>query len=511
MNLPDENQFFRDLTLRISGHLEIEKGLHECFKYISQYLPGDAIYLERYEPDFSAIRVIARANHNGYKRMDALVTLEKEATLQMRAMLKAGFPKYVLFNNSNDVPVSRNMLSLLGEPPSSILSNMLIVDDHMMGALTLIAHGQDHFTEEHLALYQVIREPFFIAMSNALEHREVLKLQKVLAEENKFLRGELHRLSGEEIVGAHFGLRKVMQQVSQVAPLDSPVLLTGETGVGKDVIANAIHYSSSRSKGPMISVNCGAIPESLIDSELFGHEKGAFTGAIAQKLGRFERAGGGTIFLDEIGELPLEAQVRLLRVLQSKEIERVGGTQTINLDIRIIAATNRNLEELVEEGKFREDLWFRLNVFPILIPPLRERLQDIPELLQYFINLKSKDLKLPQIPTLAPTAIDALMDYHWPGNVRELQNIVERALIINPGGPLSFDQILRPGRKNNTNSNHQSDNLDETISMHIQRVLNKTGGKIHGPGGAAELLGINANTLRNRMNKLGIEYGRKMN
>jgi transcriptional regulator with GAF, ATPase, and Fis domain len=349
-------------------------------------------------------------------------------------------------------------------------------------------------------------------MSNALKHRELMKIKDLLADDNRFLHKELHRLNGEEIVGDNFGLREVMQQVRQVSPMDSPVLLTGETGVGKDVIANAIHHSSDRRKEAFISVNCGAIPESLIDSELFGHEKGAFTGAIAQKKGRFERANKGTIFLDEIGELPLEAQVRLLRVLQTREIERVGGTQTINLDIRVIAATNRDLEELVTQGDFREDLWFRLNVFPIWIPPLRERKADIPALLQHFINLKSKELKLPAIPSLAPAAVDTLLDYHWPGNVRELQNIIERALILNPKGPLRFDHILVNNRgKTSRKSGGKRDNLEEVISAHIRSVLNKTDGKIHGPGGAAELLGINANTLRNRMNKLGIVYGRRTN
>lgn len=508
MNRADENQFFRDLTLRICGNLELEKGLHECFQYLTQFMPGDAIYLERYEPDFSAIRIMARADRNGSKRMNTLVTLPKDAREQMKEMHKSGFPMYFLANESDDIPVSRNMLRQLKEPPSSILSTTLVVDNHLMGAVTLIAHGKNHFNDTHVEMYQLLREPFFLALSNAMEHWEVLKLQKLLADENHFLRGELHRLSGDEIIGAHFGLREVMKQTQQVAPLDSPVLLSGETGVGKDVIANAIHYTSPRNEGPFISVNCGAIPESLIDSELFGHEKGAFTGAIAQKKGRFERAHGGTIFLDEIGELPLEAQVRLLRVLQNKEIERVGGTKTIHLDIRIIAASNKNLEDLVNDGKFREDLWFRLNVFPIWIPPLRERKQDIPALLQHFIHAKSKELKLPGIPELSPDAIENLFDYEWPGNVRELQNIVERALIINPGGPLSFDRILSPNQKNRVRK-AKSDNLDEIISSHIQNVLNRSSGKIHGPGGAAEKLGVNANTLRNRMNKLGISYGRK--
>jgi transcriptional regulator with GAF, ATPase, and Fis domain len=256
-------------------------------------------------------------------------------------------------------------------------------------------------------------------------------------------------------------------------------------------------------------VNCGAIPDTLIDSELFGHEKGAFTGALAQKRGRFERADKGTIFLDEIGELPLQAQVRLLKVLQSREIERVGGVKTIPLDIRIIAATNRRLEEMVKLNQFREDLWFRLNVFPIWIPPLRERRSDIPALLQHFISLKSRELKLLDIPTVSPGVTDILMNYHWPGNVRELQNVVERELILNPNGPLTFSQMNISAHNDiekQTTQHFESDNLDEVTAMHIRNVLKKSDGKIHGKGGAADLLGINASTLRNRMNKLGIAY-----
>ena len=358
----------------------------------------------------------------------------------------------------------------------------------------------------------MLKEPLIIALSNTLKHREILKYNELLSDVYRFLSVDMWRISGDEIVGANFGLRDVMFKVQQVAALDSPVLLLGETGTGKDVVANAIHYSSTRSNGPFVSVNCGAIPDTLIDSELFGHEKGAFTGALSQKRGRFERAHQGTIFLDEIGELPLQAQVRLLTVLQNRKIERVGGVKTIQLDIRIIAATNRNLEEMVKENQFREDLWFRLNVFPILIPPLRDRKADIPGLLQHFINLKSKELKLLEIPTVSPGATDKLMEYGWPGNVRELQNIVERELILNPKGPLRFNEMSL-SMKNVAGSNDEyfpeTDNLNEITSRHILRVLAKTKGQVHGSGGAAELLGINASTLRNRMNKLGIEY-RKM-
>ncbi len=244
----------------------------------------------------------------------------------------------------------------------------------------------------------------------------------------------------------------------------------------------------------------------------FGHEKGAFTGALSLKRGRFERAHKGTIFLDEIGELPMQAQVRLLRVLQNKEIERIGGVDIISLDIRIIAATNRHLEKMVERGEFREDLWFRLNVFPITVPPLRDRTIDIPALIQHFINLKAKELKLASIPSLAPGAIEPIMNYEWPGNVRELQNVIERALILNPKGPLSFDHlgVDAPAPVGVSEcSLEESYNLDEIISHHISRVLKITKGKINGAEGAAALLGVNPSTLRNRMKKLGVSYGKK--
>ena len=291
------------------------------------------------------------------------------------------------------------------------------------------------------------------------------------------------------------------------------MLLLGQTGVGKDVIANAIHVLSSRTDGLFVKVKCGAIPESLIDSELFGHEKGAFTGAMAQKRGRFERANHGTIFLDEIGELPPQAQVRLLRVLQDKEIERVGGTKTIQLDIRIIAATNRNLEEMVQTGQFREDLWFRVNVFPIWIPPLRQRKSDIPALIQHFIHKKARELKLPGIPALSPGATAPLMASDWPGNVRDLENIVERGLILNPKSPITFENLALTPPQAQTQAFQQAaviETLDQVIARHIRFALSQTNGKIHGKGGAAELLVINPNTLRSRMQKLNIHYERKI-
>jgi len=319
-------------------------------------------------------------------------------------------------------------------------------------------------------------------------------------------------LTGDKIIGASYGLKSVIDMASQVATLVSPVLLRGETGTGKDLIANAIHQLSAFKEGPFIKVNCGAIPESLIDAELFGHEKGAFTGALFQKRGCFERADNGTIFLDEVGELPLQVQVRLLRVLQFKEIQRVGGSEPVKINIRIIAATHRNLEEMVHAKQFREDLWFRLNVFPIFIPPLRDRKDDIQELVSHMIIKKSRELNLTRIPTVSSSTLKKFRDYEWPGNVRELENVIERALILSRSETINLDAIFPSEIVTSVKTVTSCQNIipiDELLSDHIRNTLLKCGGKVQGRGGAAELLKINASTLRNMMKRLGIQYGRK--
>jgi transcriptional regulator with GAF, ATPase, and Fis domain len=506
----ETNEFFRQATLRICGNLEIEEALQRLLILMTDVMPVTKLYLQYYDADYTAMRTIAYADEAECQKLDLLTPLSAEAKE------RAGNPPMeqdaYLIDDPQAFPVSREMKKFHNLQTTSIIVLVLRSRGQTLGFLILITEKSEKFSNKHLELALLLKEPLIIAMSNTLKHREVLKLNDLLVDDNQYLHGELRRLSGDEIVGANYGLRDVMQKVRQVASLDSPVLLLGETGTGKDVIANAIHYSSTRSDGPFVSVNCGAIPDTLIDSELFGHEKGAFTGALSQKRGRFERANQGTIFLDEIGELPLPAQVRLLKVVQSREIERVGGVKTISLDIRIIAATNRNLEEMVKDNLFREDLWFRLNVFPIRVPPLRERTVDLPTLVQYFINLKSRELKLTAVPTLAPGTTEVMMAYHWPGNVRELQNVIERALILSPKGPLAPEHfnigpVQRPEIR--TGPDGQPDNLDEVIAGHIRWILSKAGGKVSGPDGAAARLGINPSTLRNRMKKLGIQYGRK--
>ena len=512
MNI-DKNEFFRQATIRICGSLDIQIAVRRCFHYVRDFLPVNRLSLDLLDPDLNVVRFIASVTSKGEKDFGKIIQLPEDLRNERASRWTSAEKIRIVNQPASDPPIRKGLQALGLNLDVSLMLMRLELEGNRVGSLGLMTHGTDQYTDEHAELVLLLHEPFAIAMANALKHQEVLKLKDMLSDDNRYLRRELLNLSGPEVIGVDFGLKGVTEMARQVAPLDSPVLLLGETGVGKEVIANAIHYSSPRKDAPFIKVNCGAIPENLVDSELFGHEKGAFTGAITQKRGRFERANKGTIFLDEIGELPLHAQVRLLNVLQHKEIERVGGTSAIPVDIRIISATHRNLEEMIKSGRFREDLWFRLNVFPIMIPPLRQRKEDIPALVHYFIEQKSIELKLKERPSLAPGVMQRLKAYDWPGNVRELQNIVERALIQHRHGPLIFENLVVPQQPYETiqaeNRTNALPTLDEINAMHIRRALELAKGKINGPGGAAEILGIRPNTLRKRMQKLGIPYGRR--
>jgi len=343
---------------------------------------------------------------------------------------------------------------------------------------------------------------------------ELEDLRNRLEEENVYLREEIRTEHGfENIVGASDPLLYVLHKVRRVAPADTSVLILGETGVGKELIARTIHDESMRSSGPFVVVNCAALPPNLFESELFGHEKGAFTSADRQRRGRFELAHGGTIFLDEIGELPLEMQPKLLRVLQEGEMERVGGSRTITVDVRLIAATNRDLSEDMEAGRFREDLFYRISVYPITVPPLRDRSEDIPALVQHFTRhfalRRGRDIA--EIPA---EVMRRLESYDWPGNVRELQNVIERAVLTSTGGVLKLAEPLQNAAIDRAADAAKDFGegllpLDEVERRYIERVLASTRGKISGSGGAAEVLGLHANTLRYRMKKLGISAGRR--
>jgi transcriptional regulator with GAF, ATPase, and Fis domain len=338
---------------------------------------------------------------------------------------------------------------------------------------------------------------------------EIRKLKDHLEAENVTLREEIKiSFKDDDLIGKNHAFLTVLHQAEQVGRTDSTVLLLGDTGTGKGLIARRIHQQSERKDRPMVTVNCAALPVALIESELFGHEKGAFTGAVDRKIGRFELADGGTIFLDEVGDLPLELQAKLLRILHDHEFERLGSSTTRTVDTRVIAATNRNLDMLIEKGAFRADLYYRLGVFPIRIPSLRERRDDIPLLVWFFItNLQTRLGKtFERIPA---NMMDALISYDWPGNVRELRNVVERAMILSPGPRLELGSIL-PVRGSGMNASarapeHSSANLEEIESAHIVRVLEECDWRVRGKDGAAERLGLKRSTLQSRMKKLGIQ------
>jgi len=518
MVMLNEKDFFHEATLRICGSLEIEKALWDCLIYLRRYIPADMIFMNVYDPGTGISETLAHADLQGGRIVSLKFTVPREIRRIIDDKRKKAdhmvLPHIIVADRVGGHPILGPMAEIAGDPNASFMAIGPKPEWNLFGGIFIGNHGGKRYTEDHIRLFSLLNEPFAIAFSNYLRYREVLRLKDILADDNRYLQEELRHQSGEEIVGANFGLRQVMEMVRQVSPLTSPVLLLGETGTGKEVVATAIHNLSPRRNGPFIKVNCGAIPETLMDSELFGHEKGAFTGALFQKRGRFERAQGGTIFLDEIGELTPGAQIRLLRVIQEKEIERVGGTEAIPLDIRVIAATNRDLEEMLAAGHFREDLYFRLRVFPIMIPPLRDRRADIPALVQHFILKKAREMGVVEISTLAPGAIDKLMNYDWPGNVRELQNAVERALILNRKTPLAFDDLDEMSRHQAVPraslAHGDSYALDRFLSQHIIRVLEMTKGQVGGEKGAARLLEINPSTLRTKMRKLRIPFGRKV-
>ena len=358
------------------------------------------------------------------------------------------------------------------------------------------------FTQEDVDLLMRVANQVAIAIENALAYREIAELKNKLADEKLYLEEEIRtEYTFEEIVGESPALKRVLSQVETVAPTDSSVLVLGETGTGKEVIARAIHDLSPRRERTFVKVNCAAIPTGLLESELFGHEKGAFTGAIAQKVGRFELAHRGTLFLDEVGDIPLELQPKLLRVLQEKEFERLGGTRTLHVDVRVVAATNRDLTQMVEDRLFRSDLYYRLNVFPIVVPPLRERAEDIPLLVRYFAQKHARRMDR-HIETIPAEEMEALTRYHWPGNVRELENLIERAVILSRGPALHVP--LPEDRLSGEAPAASPVTLEAAEREHILRALRDTNWVIAGPSGAAARLGMKRTTLQSRMAKLGI-------
>jgi formate hydrogenlyase transcriptional activator len=374
----------------------------------------------------------------------------------------------------------------------------------VLGTLNLGAFSDDAFSPDQFPMLTRVAGQIAIAVRNAFSYQRIEELNAQLAQEKLYLEAEIRSdYQFEEIIGRSKALGRVLREIQTVAPTDSTVLIFGETGSGKELVARAIHQLSTRVDHAFVKLNCAAIPTGLLESELFGHEKGAFTGAINQRIGRFELANRGTVFLDEVGEIPLELQPKLLRVLQEREFERLGSTRTLRTDARLIAATNRDLGALVNEHKFRQDLFYRLNVFPITVPPLRERREDIPMLVRHFAQQFARRMKK-NVENISADTMDALTRYDWPGNIRELQNLIERAVILSTGPTLHVPVAALNGRRVMPSPVNEAETLEDADRRHIVAALERTNWVIAGPSGAAARLGIKRSTLQFRMRKLGI-------
>lgn len=510
----DDQVFIQEATQRLFSSLQIEKALHSAISYLQNYLPVDIINAGIVDDSMDTLRYLAVTTAEAGYLVDERIKLSPEAVEDLKTF-KAGCVKVDNRLSSSKVAQEATAhLSTTGikfskfssETGLSTMTLTIELGKPFAAFFNVAAFGHNKYTDDHSKLLKLLEKPFTGAILNLIHYRDVLSKNEKLEKVNADLRNRLGHSNATRIIGAETGLKFVFEKVHQVALTDSPVLLTGETGTGKELAAHAIHEMSSRADHPIVCINCGAISESLVDSELFGHEKGSFTGAVERKRGYFEQADGGTIFLDEIAELPPAIQVKLLRVLQEKSFRRVGGQSSISVDTRVIAATHRNLSEMVKNGNFRSDLWFRLNVFPIHLPPLRERREDIIEMAKHFAKSKAAEMNLSFQPVFTFDALNQLKAYAWPGNIRELQNLIERSLIISGGFPLTFPELTM---KQSDNSPQRSsplgfdvfDKLDDVIIGHIQKALHLSQGKVEGNKGAADLLGLNPSTLRGKMRK----------
>jgi formate hydrogenlyase transcriptional activator len=412
---------------------------------------------------------------------------------------------------------------LLDEGFRSLIVIPMVVRGRSIGTLNLGSHRPMEYGELEAELLQEVANQVALSIENMREYEEIGRLKAQLERENVYLREEiLGEHNYEEIVGSSASLAVVVRMIDRVAPTDTTVLIIGETGTGKELVARAVHNRSARRSRPLVKINCGAIASGLIESELFGHVKGAFTGALERRTGRFELADRGTLFLDEVGELPLDMQVKLLRVLQEQEFEPVGSSRTMKVDVRVIAATNRNLEQEVAAGRFRADLFYRLNVLPITVPPLRERRDDLPQLAMFFVQKHAKRVGR-AVDGVSRESLERLANYAWPGNVRELENVIERALVLSHGGVLDVAQGLVPAQPAAPVMPHAKGavpipatpaaaaaaRLDDVERAHIAATLEQTSWVIEGPRGAALILDLHPNTLRSRMKKLGLERARR--
>ena len=498
----DRLKLLLEVNNTIVSNLELRELLRAVSASLRSVMQCDGVGVALPDRESDQLRVYALdfPNSKGLIREDLLIAIREDSP--GARVFRTGEPTSVLCCGSDRLdPLAE------AEGVKSLCHIPLISRNRTLGLLSLTRLAPIPFASRDLEFLSLVANQVAIAVENALAYREIAELKDRLAQEKVYLEDEIRsELNFEEIVGRSPALRSVLQEIETVAPTDSTVLIYGETGTGKELIARAIHNLSARNKGSFVKLNCAAIPTGLLESEMFGHEKGAFTGAVAQRIGRFELAHHGTVFLDEIGEIPLELQPKLLRVLQEREFERLGSSRTLRTDARLIAATNRDLGAMVEDQKFRADLFYRLNVFPVNVPALRERQEDIPLLVRHFVQQFARRMGR-SVDTIPTETMNVLIRYHWPGNIRELQNLVERAVILSNGpilkvplNDLQAQSAPAPARKIET--------LEESERRHILEALEASEWVISGANGAAARLGLKRSTLQARMEKLGIRRAR---
>jgi formate hydrogenlyase transcriptional activator len=494
----DRSQLLLEINNMLISNLNLRELLSAISVCLRRVVPHDVAGLALYDPKTDQLRLSALEfpSNEGLFVEDEIIPLQEDPAGIAFTMRQT----VVLGNNSSAQSAIGRRFAAAGVKSCIIVP--LISHDRALGILSVASLRDDAFGESDSELLGQIAKQVALAVENALSFRKIEALKSKLEEEKLYLEEEIRtRHNFEEIIGNSPALRRVLEEVETVAKTDSTVLIYGETGTGKELIARAIHNLSLRREFTLVKVNCGAIPTGLLESEMFGHEKGAFTGAIERRIGRFETAHQGTIFLDEVEDIPLELQPKLLRVLQEQEFERLGSSKTIQVDVRVVAATNIDLARMVDERKFRSDLYYRFNVIPIALPPLRERPEDIPTLVHFFAHKFAQQMKK-RIERIPGESMAILSGYHWPGNIRELQNLIERAVILTRGPVLEIPlaELKHPAKA----AMDRTESLEEVERRHILRVLQESNWVIGGPAGAAARLGLNRTTLNNRLRKLGI-------
>jgi len=503
----DRLRILLEVNGAIGSRLELHDFLEAVSRTLQRVLSHDIVSISLYEPEEEHLRLYTLIFPGGHGLLQEGMTVPVKGTVLGAVLTSRKAVRVASISDKDTPPDILELLRREGLKSGAVLP--LLVGSKAFGTLEVVSAKENAVSEEDMELLTQIAGQVAIGVANALAYKEIDDLKDRLAEEKLYLEDEIRNEYFDEIVGESKSLVEVLDQVRTVAETDSTVLILGETGTGKELIARAIHNTSPRRQKTFVKLNCSAIPTGLLESELFGHEKGAFTGAIAQKLGRMELADKGTLFLDEIGDIPMELQPKLLRALQEREFERLGSNRTIKADIRLIAATHRNLSEMVVEREFRSDLYYRLNVFPIKLPPLRDRADDIPRLVRHFASKHASRMNK-QIDSIPADTMRALARWHWPGNIRELENFIERAVILSRGTTLNVPvgelRSSAPAAMTAVAAaSVQPLTLQDSEREHILKILRETRWVLSGPNGAAARLGLKRTTLQGKMKKLGID------